>query len=243
MKSKALTTKSIDLDQKVASKKKAQKEIEKLQLDLLRQQIELRDSKAFSVVIAFEGMDAAGKGGTIRRLTGRLDPRGYKVHAIGAPEPVEKAHPYLWRFHTQMPRTGAIGIFDRSWYGRVLVERVEGFCSQSEWKRAYREINDFERTLVDNKTLVLKFWLHLSKKEQLARFREREKDPFKNYKITPEDWRNRRKWNAYIDAADDMFRHTNTRHAPWHAIASEDKWHARIEVLKRTLKAVEKRSK
>ena len=238
MSAKHPTTRSIDLSQRRPSKKRALKRIEDLQLQLLREQTGLREAKRLSVVIAFEGMDAAGKGGAIRRLTSRLDPRGFSVHPIGAPEKAEREHHYLWRFHTRMPRRGQITIFDRSWYGRVLVERVDGFCAETEWKRAYREINEFEKTLADDDILLLKFWLHVSKKEQLKRFRDREKDPFKNYKITDDDWHNRKKWNSYIEAADEMFRKTHTRHAPWNAIAGEDKRHARIEVLEKTLAAL-----
>ncbi len=234
------STAKIDLTQRVDSKKRARKRVKELQLELLRAQTRMRDEKRFGAVIAFEGMDAAGKGGAIRRLTGRLDPRGFAVHPIGAPEEAERAHHYLWRFHTRMPRKGQIVVFDRSWYGRVLVERVEGFCKAAAWKRAYAEINDFERALVADRTVLLKFWLHVSKKEQLTRFRAREEDPFKNYKITDEDWRNRKKWNAYIEAADETFRKTHTRQAPWHAIAGEDKWHARIRVLEITLRTLQR---
>ncbi len=226
------TTKRIDLTQSVADEDEARKELRAYQLDLLHRQANLRDKKDLAVVIVFEGMDAAGKGGAIRRLTGRLDPRGFVVHPIGAPDVVEQAHHYLWRFHTRMPRHGQIAIFDRSWYGRVLVERIEGFCTEAEWKRAYREISDFERTLVDNGTVLLKFWLHVSKEEQLRRFRAREKDPFKEYKISDEDWRNRKKWDAYVAAADEMFRKTHKGKAPWHAVAGEDKWHARLQVVR-----------
>ena len=226
------TTKSIDLAKAVDDEGTARKQLRTCQLELLRLQTDLRDKKDLAVAIVFEGMDAAGKGGAIRRLTGKLDPRGFVVHPIGAPDVVEKAHHYLWRFQTRMPRRGQMVIFDRSWYGRVLVERVEGFCTDAEWKRAYREISDFERTLVDSGQVVIKFWLHVSKKEQLSRFRAREKDPFKEYKITEEDWRNRKQWDAYVAAADEMFRKTHTTKAPWHAIAGEDKWHARLQVVR-----------
>jgi len=229
------TIESIDLSLSVEDPNRAKKRVKGLQLDLLQLQTVLRDRADFSVVVVFEGMDAAGKGGAIRRLTGRLDPRGFSVNAIGPPEEYEKRHHYLWRFSSRMPTRGEIGIFDRSWYGRVLVERVEGYCSKAEWRRAYDEINDFERALVDGGTPVIKFWLHVSKKEQLSRFHERQNDPFKKYKITPEDWRNRRRWSRYIEAANEMFSKTHTEHAPWTPIAGDDKWHARCEVLTRVI--------
>ncbi len=202
-----------------------------LQLRLLRQQGVLRDRAPFPVVIVFEGADAAGKGGAIRRLTGRLDPRGYRVVPVGAPNPIEEAHHYLRRFHLMMPARGGITIFDRSWYGRVLVERVEGFATPEEWNRAYAEIRDFERTYADAGTVMLKFWLQVTKEEQLKRFRAREEDPFKEYKITDEDWRNRERWDEYQQAADEMLRRTHQPHAPWLVISSEDKNHARLAVL------------
>lgn len=226
------TTRSIDLTGQAVEEKEARKELRRCQLELLQLQTDLRDKQNMAVVVVFEGMDAAGKGGAIRRLTGKLDPRGFVVHPIGAPDVVEKAHHYLWRFQMRMPRRGQIAIFDRSWYGRVLVERIEGFCTEREWKRAYREICDFERILVDNGQVLIKFWLHVSKQEQLRRFRAREGDPFKEYKITDEDWRNRRQWSAYIAAADEMFRKTHSARAPWHAISGEDKWQARLAVVR-----------
>ena len=196
---------------------------------------ELTDAKAFrdfSLVVAFEGTDAAGKGGTIRRLTRALDPRKVKVHPIAAPTDEEKAQPYLWRFWRRIPAKGQIAIFDRTWYGRVLVERVEGFCSEADWLRAYSEINDFEEQLVESGVLLVKFWLAISKEEQLRRFQDREKVPYKRYKITDEDWRNREKWDVYTQAIGDMVDRTSTDRTPWTLVSSEDKNWARVHVLK-----------
>jgi polyphosphate kinase 2 (PPK2 family) len=183
------------------------------------------------VVLALEGWDASGKGGAIKRLTEAIDPRGFVVHAIAAPTPEERAHNYLWRFWTRLPRDGQIVIFDRSWYGRVLVERVEGFATLREWQQAYGEINDFERTLHNDRTTILKFFVHLSKAEQHKRFLERENDPLKTWKLTAEDWRNRDKWDEYYSATDEMLTRTSTEIAPWHVVAGVDKRWARISVL------------
>jgi polyphosphate kinase 2 (PPK2 family) len=183
------------------------------------------------VVLALEGWDASGKGGAIKRLTEAIDPRGFVVHAIAAPTPEERAHNYLWRFWTRLPRDGQIVIFDRSWYGRVLVERVEGFATLREWQQAYGEINDFERTLHNDRTTILKFFVHLSKAEQHKRFLERENDPLKTWKLTAEDWRNRDKWDEYYSATDEMLTRTSTEIAPWHIVAGNDKRWARISVL------------
>ncbi|WP_180176187.1 MULTISPECIES: phosphate--AMP phosphotransferase [unclassified Acinetobacter] len=187
-------------------------------------------------IIVFEGMDAAGKGGTIKRLVKNLDPREYDIHSISAPERYEMRHPYLWRFWTKLQTDEDIRIFDRSWYGRVLVERVEGLVSEHAWQRAYDEINRFERDMANSQTVVIKFWLAISKDEQAARFKAREETPNKRFKITPEDWRNREKWDAYLDAAADMFEHTSTTYAPWHIIANDDKNTARLEILRTILK-------
>lgn len=200
-------------------------------------------SKAFaerSLVLAFEGQDAAGKGGAIRRVTHALDLRQVDIHPISAPSHHELAHPYLWRFWRRLPRQGRIAIFDRSWYGRVLVERVEGLASSAAWRRAYGEINDFEHQLAGHGAIVLKFWLAVTPAEQLKRFRERERSPFKNFKITPDDWRNREKWNLYTQAANDMLARTDTDDAPWHLIAANDKRHARVQVLRDIVTAMEK---
>jgi polyphosphate:AMP phosphotransferase len=212
-----------------------------------RLQKELRDlehriyMERVPVVILYEGWDAAGKGGNLRRLTRKLDPRGYDVIPIGAPNDIEKAHHYLWRFWTQIPKAGHIAIFDRSHYGRVLVERVEGFCTRQEWKRAYREINEMEQHLVDYGTILLKFWLHIDPKEQLRRFKAREANPHKSWKITDEDWRNRKKHKQYEEAVEEMLFRTGTPCAPWTIVESNCKRYARIKVLETVVKAIRKR--
>ena len=183
------------------------------------------------LVLVFEGMDAAGKGGNIKRIREKLDPTGYQVHGISAPTDVEKNHHYLWRFAKEMPKSGHVEIFDRSWYGRVLVERVEGFAEQAEWKQAYKEINQFEQMWTDEGALIIKFFLCLDKKEQLKRFKDREKNPDKQWKITHEDWRNREKWDLYLEASYDMIKHTNMNEAPWHVIPADHKKTSRIKVL------------
>jgi len=195
--------------------------------------------KRVSVIILFEGSDAAGKGGAIRRITGALDARHYQGIPIAAPTDEERAQPYLWRFWRHLPRRGRFTIYDRSWYGRVLVERVEGFCTEPDWMRAYSEINDFEEQLVLNNTVLTKFWLQISKDEQLKRFKLREKTSFKRFKITAEDWRNRKKWDAYQIAADEMIQRTSTAPAPWTLVESNDKSFARIKVLKTLVQQIE----
>ena len=195
------------------------------------------------VTLVFEGHDAAGKGSTIRRITHALDARQFRVVQISAPSDQERAYPYLWRFWQQLPATGELTIFDRSWYGRVLVERVEKFAKPAQWSRAYQEINQFEQQLTDSGMLVLKFWLAITKDEQLKRFRAREVSPFKSFKITPEDWRNRAKWAAYKVAANDMFERTDTPYAPWHVIPANDKRYARIAVLETLVGALDTRLK
>ena len=187
-------------------------------------------------IIVFEGMDAAGKGGAIKRIVKNLDPREYDIHTIAAPEQFELRRPYLWRFWSKLQTDEDIRIFDRSWYGRVLVERVEGFASEVEWQRAYEEINRFEKDLVNSQTVVIKLWLAISKDEQAARFKARKETPNKRFKITEEDWRNREKWDAYLEAAADMFERTSTAYAPWHIIATDDKNTARLEILRAILK-------
>jgi polyphosphate:AMP phosphotransferase len=188
--------------------------------------------RQLAVVLVFEGNDAAGKGGAIRRVTGALDARSYLNVSVAAPTEEERAQPYLWRFWRHVPRHGRFTIFDRSWYGRVLVERVEGFCSEADWMRAYTEINDFEQQLVARDVVVAKFWLAISKEEQYRRFKAREKVAFKRFKITEEDWRNRKKWDAYETAVCDMVDRTSTGVAPWVLVAANDKYRARITVLK-----------
>ncbi|RIN91952.1 phosphate--AMP phosphotransferase, partial [Mammaliicoccus sciuri] len=191
------------------------------------------------LILVYEGMDAAGKGGNIKRVREKLDPTGYEVNAISAPTDVELNHHYLWRFAKDMPRSGHIEIFDRSWYGRVLVERVEGFATKKEWKRAYEEINQFEKMWTDEGAIILKFFLTLDKDEQLRRFKEREETPEKQWKITDEDWRNREKWDQYIEASHDMIKFTNTDHAPWLVVPADNKKSARIEVIKYIIKKCE----
>jgi polyphosphate kinase 2 (PPK2 family) len=184
------------------------------------------------VVIVFEGWDAAGKGAAIKRLTERLDPRGYVVYPIAAPAGEDKTHHYLYRFWRRLPERGQIAVFDRSWYGRVLVERIEGSCSEAEWKRAYREINQFERQLSDFGTVIFKFWLHISKDEQIRRFQERAGIPYKAWKLTDEDWRNREKWDLYETAVEEMLLKTSTLNAPWTIVEGTDKLWARVKVLR-----------
>lgn len=185
-----------------------------------------------SVVFVFEGWDAAGKGGAIRRLTSAMDPRDYRVVPVAKPTAEEKHAHYLWRFWRDVPRDGRVTVFDRSWYGRVLVERIEGFCREQEWRRAYAEINDFERQLADHGVVVIKYWLHISHEEQLRRFRDREVTPHKRHKLNDEDWRNRRKRGAYEAAVGDMIALTDAAHAPWQLVPADDKRYARIEVLR-----------
>jgi polyphosphate:AMP phosphotransferase len=211
--------------------KEAQKRLRTLQHEIYQRRI--------GVVIVYEGWDAAGKGGNIRRLTRRLDPRGYEVIPIAAPTEAEKAHHYLWRFWREMPKAGHIAIFDRSWYGRVLVERVEGFATKSQWMRAYREINEMEQHLVHENTVLLKFWLHIDRDEQLQRFEARQDDPDKQWKITDEDWRNREKWMQYAGAVDEMLLRTGTPLAPWTIVESNDKRYARVKVLETVCQAIE----
>ena len=192
-----------------------------------------------ALVAAFEGNDAAGKGGAIRRVTSALDARAYDVRPVAAPTDEEQAHPYLWRFWRHIPRRGGIAIFDRSWYGRVLVERVEGYCTVDDWMRAYGEINDFEQRLANFGIVVAKFWLSIAKDEQERRFKERENTPFKRFKITDEDWRNREKWDEYVDAVCDMVDRTSTEHAPWTLVEANDKLFARVKVLKTLCERIE----
>ena len=196
--------------------------------------------KKIPVILCYEGWDAAGKGGNIRRVAHPLDPRGFDVHPIASPEPHELNRQFLWRFWTRLPRSGHICIFDRTWYGRVMVERLEGFCTEKDWKRAYNEINEFERQLTDGGAVVLKFWIHIDQDTQLARFTDRQNTPEKQWKITEEDWRNREKWPQYEEAVDEMLRKTSTKNAPWFIIESNDKKFARIKALKIIVKELEK---
>lgn len=205
--------------------------------EVTRRQIQLRElgHQVFlqrrPVVIVFEGWDAAGKGGSIKRITEKLDPRGYVVYPIGAPQGEDRTRHYLYRFWRRLPERGQIAIFDRSWYGRVLVERVEGFATEDEWKRAYKEINSFERQLRDFGTILAKFWIHISREEQLRRFQERQAAGYKAWKLTEEDWRNRDKWHIYEQAVEDMILKTGTRTAPWVLVEGNEKYWARVKVL------------
>jgi AMP-polyphosphate phosphotransferase len=194
------------------------------------------------LVVAFEGKDAAGKGGAIKRVTEKLDSRGYVVFPIGAPTDEEKSYHYLWRFWKRLQPADdkQVQIFDRSWYGRVMVERVEGFCSEAEWKRAFREINEFERQLADSGMIVVKFWLQISQEEQLRRFKEREATPETSWKLGPDDWRNREKWPAYEVAVNEMLVKTSTPSAPWVVVEANDKLYARIKVLRTLVDTLEK---
>ena len=184
------------------------------------------------VVMVFEGWDASGKGGAIRRVTERIDPRGFVVYPVAAPLGEDKTHHYLWRFWKRLPEKGQIAIFDRSWYGRVMVERIEDFCNENEWKRAYREINYFERQLVDFGTVLFKFWLQIDQEEQLRRFESRVNDKLRAWKMTDEDWRNREKWDLYEDAVNEMLLKTSTITAPWTVVEGNSKLYARIKILK-----------
>ncbi len=197
--------------------------------------------KKIPVIIAYEGWDAAGKGGNIKRLTAALDPRGFEVHPIASPEPREKNRHFLWRFWNRLPKDGHIAIFDRTWYGRVMVERLEGFCSENDWQRAYNEMNEFEKELSDWGAVIVKFWVQIDKDTQLKRFTERQNTPEKQWKITDEDWRNREKWDLYEGAVNEMIQKTSTEFAPWYILESNDKHYARIKALKTVIEAIEKR--
>lgn len=215
--------------------KKAQKQIELLHSELYRRRI--------PVILAFEGWDAAGKGGAIKRLTKKMDPRGFEVIPTAAPNDLEKAHHYMWRFWRGIPKDGHISIFDRTWYGRVMVERIEGFCSEEEWQRAYREICETEKEWSDHGAVILKFWMQIDKDEQKRRFEERQSNPQKQWKITDEDWRNREKWDQYESAVCEMIDQTSTKYAPWVIVEGNDKYYARIKVLETVIHALEKRLK
>jgi len=211
-------------------------------------QLQLRElafqlySRKRSLVVVYEGWDAAGKGGNIRRVTEKLDPRGYEVQSIAAPAGEDKTHHYLYRFWRRLkpPEEKQVMIFDRSWYGRVLVERVEGFCTEAAWKRAYREINDFERQLIEAGIIVAKFWIHISKEEQLRRFGQRTDTPYKRWKLTDEDWRNREKWDQYLAAVEEMLLKTSTLAAPWTVVEGDFKWWARVKCIETLVKTASK---
>ena len=229
----------VPLEGKTLDEEKYKKELKELQAKLGQLHNRLY-RKRVPVIIAYEGWDAAGKGGNIKRLTGALDPRGFEVHPIASPEPHEKARHYLWRFWTRLPKDGHIAIFDRTWYGRVMVERLEGFCSENDWQRAYYEMNEFEQELHNWGAVILKFWVQIDKDTQLARFTERQNTPSKQWKITDEDWRNREKWDLYEQAVDEMLQKTSTTYAPWHILESVDKKYARIKALHIVIDALEK---
>lgn len=213
--------------------KKLQDKLELLHGELYRRRI--------PVVLGFEGWDAGGKGGAIKRLTEKMDPRGYVVNPTASPNDIEKSHHYLWRFWKSMPKDGHIAIFDRTWYGRVMVERIEGFCTKQEWQRAYKEMNDMEKDLADAGAIVIKFWLQIDKDEQERRFKARQEDPEKQWKITDEDWRNREKWEQYEEAVNEMLIRTSTEYAPWVVVEGNDKYYARIKVLENVVSAIEER--
>ncbi len=222
------------------TKKYYETTLKKYQKRLLELEHEIY-TRRIPVILAYEGWDAGGKGGNIKRVVERLDPRGYDVIPISAPNDIEKKYNYLWRFWNKIPKDGHIGIFDRTWYGRVLVERVEGFCSEDEWKRAFNEINMVEKQWADDGVLILKFWIHIDKDEQLKRFKEREETEYKKWKITEEDWRNREKWDEYQIAVEELLNRTDTKYAPWHVIEGNSKWHARLKALKTIVDAIEEK--
>ena len=213
--------------------------------EITRRQIQLRElgyqvyQRKRPVIILFEGWDAAGKGGAIKRIVAPLDPRGFSVVSFAAPRDEEKAHHYLWRFWRNLPRAGHLTVFDRSYYGRVLVERVEGFAKERDWRRAFQEIYEFERQQAAFGMVIVKFWLHITPAEQLKRFRGRELDPYRSYKLTEEDWRNRQKWEPYTAAAEEMFARTSTPQAPWTIVPANDKLFARVAVLRTLVEAIE----
>ncbi|WP_428908711.1 polyphosphate kinase 2 family protein [Niallia sp. Krafla_26] len=228
----------VDLSKKESDMNEYETKLRILQWHLLHLQNILRENK-MATIIVMEGWDAAGKGGVIKRITEYLDPRGFQVWAISDPEPHEKRYHYLQRFWRKIPQYGQITIFDRSWYGRVLVERIEGFAKENEWSRAYDEINQFEKLLTKDHYIMVKFWLHINKKEQLKRFKKRVKHPLKRWKLTDEDWRNREKWEQYEEAAEEMFAKTDLNHAPWHIIPSNNKKYARLKTITIMIESIE----
>jgi polyphosphate kinase 2 (PPK2 family) len=230
----------VDLTLAFADKDSYQKALAAVQLRLLRLQIKTFEKKRRAIVVC-EGRDAAGKGGAIKRLTEKLDPRGVQVWPIGPPQAHEQGRHYLYRFWEKLPPRGTWTIFDRSWYGRVLVERVDKFAKKPEWQRAYAEINAFEKMLSDDGVVIVKLFFQISKKEQLERFKERESDPYKKWKIGKDDWHNRKRWPAYDEAIDDMLRETHTPDNPWCLVSGEHKWHARVEACEMVADALEAR--
>ena len=232
---------SVDLS-KAYTKEEYKEKLKELQEKLTRLHGELY-RRRIPVILGFEGWDAGGKGGAIKRLTEPLDPRGYQVNPTASPNDLERSHHYLWRFWNNVPKAGHIAIFDRTWYGRVMVERIEGFCTQQEWKRAYKEMNDMEASWTNAGIIVRKFWLQIDKDEQERRFRERMENPQKQWKITDEDWRNREKWDLYEKAVDEMLVHTSTTYAPWIIVEGNNKYYARVKILKTVVDAIEERLK
>lgn len=227
--------KSISKEEYKERLKKDQEKLFKLHNRIYQERIPL--------ILAFEGWDAGGKGGAIKRVTEKLDPRGYQVFPTASPNDIERKHHYLWRFWKNMPKNGHIAIFDRTWYGRVMVERIEGFCSEDEWARAYNEINDMEKHLVNEGAIICKFWLHIDKDEQERRFKERQDNPEKQWKITEEDWRNRERWDDYMVVVDGMLLKTSTTYAPWNVIEANSKYYARLRVIETIIDAIENRLK
>lgn len=227
--------------------KDMKKEEYKVRLEELQKKLSMLHNRMYRekipVIIALEGWDAAGKGGAIKRITEKIDPRGYEVVPISSPNDLERQYHYLWRFWSKFPKTGHLTIFDRTWYGRVLVERVEGFATREEWTRAYTEINQMEESLCQDDYVILKFWLHIDKDEQEKRFEERQNTPEKQWKITEEDWRNRSKWDDYERAVDDMLVKTSTNYAPWHIVEANSKYYARIKILETIVEALENKMK
>jgi AMP-polyphosphate phosphotransferase len=230
----------VDLTLAFPDKDSYQKALAAVQLRLLRLQIKTFEKKRRAIVVC-EGRDAAGKGGAIKRVTEKLDPRGVQVWPIGPPQADEQGRHYLYRFWEKLPPRGTWTIFDRSWYGRVLVERVDKFAKKPEWQRAYAEINAFEKMLSDDGVVIVKLFFQISKKEQLERFKERESDPYKKWKIGKDDWHNRKRWPAYDEAIDDMLRQTHTPDNPWRLVSGEHKWHARVEACEMVADALEAR--
>ena len=228
-----------ELEHKSIEEDEYKPKLKEHQLKLLTLTRELSEARR-SLIVVFEGPDAAGKGGAIKRIVERLDPRLLRVHSVVKPTAEEYQRHYLWRFWNKLPPYGQSIIFDRSWYGRVLVERVENFATDKEWKRAYDEINDFERLLTDDGAIFVKFYLHISKDEQLLRFKRREADPYKHWKINDEDWRNRRKWDEHNAAAEDVFERTSTDDAPWTVVPANYKWYARVKVVKTVVETLER---
>jgi polyphosphate kinase 2 (PPK2 family) len=228
---------SVNMSQKLSAQDYKAQMLD-LQVRLLKAEYEIFHQQV-PVLCVMEGWDAAGKGGAIKRIAAPLDPRGFSVISFAAPKDEEKVHHYLWRFWRNLPRAGHLTIFDRSHYGRVLVERVEGFARESEWRRAYQEICEFENQQLSFGMVIVKFWLHVTPGEQLKRFRERELDPYRSYKLTEEDWRNRQKWDAYTAAAEEMFARTSTTGAPWTIVPANDKLFARVTVLQTLVESME----